>query len=130
MWISELLPYTAKMADDLCFIRSMNTEAINHEPAITLMQTGNQITGRPCLGAWVSLRLGIAEREPADLRRAGRQTDEHRTGAGDLGPLVVGGLSVRRTRGRGLPLERRPDSVHQQSARRSRRNPPPRRSTA
>ncbi|MCC6127377.1 MAG: DUF1501 domain-containing protein [Pirellulales bacterium] len=58
MWISELLPHTAKMADDLCFIRSMNTEAINHEPAITMMQTGNQITGRPCLGAWVSHGLG------------------------------------------------------------------------
>jgi hypothetical protein len=58
MWISELLPYTAKMADDMCFIRSMHTEAINHEPAITYMQTGNQITGRPCLGAWVSYGLG------------------------------------------------------------------------
>jgi uncharacterized protein (DUF1501 family) len=58
MWLSELLPHTAKMADDLCFIRSMNTEAINHEPAITMMQTGNQITGRPCMGAWVSYGLG------------------------------------------------------------------------
>jgi hypothetical protein len=60
MWISELLPYTARMADDMCFIRSMNTEAINHEPAITYMQTGNQNTGRPCLGAWVSYGLGSA----------------------------------------------------------------------
>lgn len=58
MWISELLPYTAKMADDMCFMRSMNTEAINHEPAITYMQTGNQLTGRPCLGAWASYGLG------------------------------------------------------------------------
>ena len=58
MWISELLPHTARMADDMCFIRSMHTEAINHEPAITYMQTGNQITGRPCLGAWVSYGLG------------------------------------------------------------------------
>ncbi len=46
------------MVDDMCFIRSMHTEAINHEPAITYMQTGNQITGRPCLGAWVSYGLG------------------------------------------------------------------------
>src|SRR5215207_3162871 len=45
MWVSELLPHTAKMVDDLCFIRSMHTEAINHEPAITYMQTGNQVTG-------------------------------------------------------------------------------------
>jgi len=60
MWVSELLPYTAKMVDDMCFIRSMNTEAINHEPAITLMQTGNMVTGRPCLGSWASYGLGSA----------------------------------------------------------------------
>jgi hypothetical protein len=58
MWMSEVLPHTAKMADDMVFIRSMNTEAINHEPAITYMQTGNQVTGRPCLGAWTSYGLG------------------------------------------------------------------------
>jgi len=58
MWVSELFPNKAKMVDDLCFIRSMQTEAINHEPAITYMQTGNQITGRPCLGSWVSYGLG------------------------------------------------------------------------
>jgi len=58
MWMSELLPHTAKMADDMVFIRSMNTEAINHEPAITFMQTGNQVTGRPCIGAWTSYGLG------------------------------------------------------------------------
>jgi hypothetical protein len=58
MWVSEMLPHTAKMVDDLCFIRSMNTDAINHEPAITLMQSGNMNTGRPCLGSWVSYGLG------------------------------------------------------------------------
>src|SRR5215468_4064086 len=58
MWVSELLPWTAKMVDDMCFVRSMYTEAINHEPAITYIQTGNQVTGRPCLGAWVSYGLG------------------------------------------------------------------------
>ncbi|TMQ33794.1 MAG: DUF1501 domain-containing protein, partial [Planctomycetota bacterium] len=58
MWVSELLPWTAKMVDDMCFIRSMHTEAINHEPAITYIQTGNQVTGRPCLGAWASYGLG------------------------------------------------------------------------
>ena len=58
MWVSELLPNTAKMVDEMCFIRSMNTDAINHEPAITFAQTGNQIAGRPCLGAWVSYGLG------------------------------------------------------------------------
>ena len=58
MWISELLPETAKVVDDLCFVRSMHTEAINHEPAITLMQTGNMVTGRPCIGSWMSYGLG------------------------------------------------------------------------
>jgi hypothetical protein len=58
MYVTELLPYTSKMVDDMVFIRSMHTEAINHEPAICFMQTGNQITGRPCLGAWVSYGLG------------------------------------------------------------------------
>jgi hypothetical protein len=57
-WFGELLPWKAKMANDMCFIRSMNTEAINHEPAITYIQTGNQVTGRPCLGAWASYGLG------------------------------------------------------------------------
>lgn len=58
MWVTELLPYTARMVDDMCFIRSMHTEAINHEPAICYMQTGNQVAGRPCLGAWASYGLG------------------------------------------------------------------------
>ena len=58
MWVTELLPWTAKMVDDMCFIRTMNTDAINHEPGITFQQTGNQITGKPCLGSWVSYGLG------------------------------------------------------------------------
>jgi len=57
-WVSELLPYTAKMADDLCFVRSMNTEAINHEPAITFIQSGHQLPGRPCIGSWLAYGLG------------------------------------------------------------------------
>lgn len=58
MWLSELLPWTSKVVDEMCFIRSMYTEAINHEPAITHMQTGNMVTGRPCIGAWISYGLG------------------------------------------------------------------------
>lgn len=57
-WLSELLPWTSKIADELCVIRSMHTEAINHEPAITHMQTGNMVTGRPCIGSWLSYGLG------------------------------------------------------------------------
>src|SRR5687767_7946752 len=58
MWVTELLPWTAKCVDDMCFIRSMHTEAINHEPAICHMQTGNMNAGRPCIGSWVSYGLG------------------------------------------------------------------------
>lgn len=66
--ISELLPYTGKVADDLCVIRSMHTEAINHDPAITFIQTGSQQPGRPSLGAWASYGLGSeAEDLPAFL---------------------------------------------------------------
>jgi hypothetical protein len=57
-WLSELLPYTAKQADRLCFIKAMFTEAINHDPAITFFQTGSQIAGRPSMGAWLSYGLG------------------------------------------------------------------------
>ena len=57
-WISELLPKTGSMADQLAFIHTMWTEAINHDPAITYIQTGNQIPGRPSLGAWLSYGLG------------------------------------------------------------------------
>src|SRR5208282_2245289 len=57
-WVSELLPYTAKIADHLTFIRSMNTEAINHDPAVTFLQTGSQIAGRPSIGSWLVYGLG------------------------------------------------------------------------
>jgi hypothetical protein len=57
-WVSELLPYTAKIADQLTFIKSLNTEAINHDPAVTFIQTGSQIAGRPSIGAWLSYGIG------------------------------------------------------------------------
>ncbi|MEZ6130628.1 MAG: DUF1501 domain-containing protein [Planctomycetaceae bacterium] len=58
MMNTELLPNLAQKADEICWMRSLHTEAINHEPAIAAMQTGNQITGRPCLGSWASYGLG------------------------------------------------------------------------
>jgi hypothetical protein len=58
--ISDLLPHTAKIADDLCFIKSLHTEAINHDPAITFFQTGSELAGRPSMGAWLSYGLGSA----------------------------------------------------------------------
>lgn len=57
-WVSELLPYTAKVADKLTFIKSVHTEAINHDPAVTFLQTGAQIAGRPSMGSWVVYGLG------------------------------------------------------------------------
>jgi hypothetical protein len=57
-WISELLPQTARIVDELAIVRSMYTEAINHDPAITFLQTGQQIAGRPSIGAWLSYGLG------------------------------------------------------------------------
>ena len=57
-WISEVMPYTAGIADDVCFIKSMYTEAINHDPALTFFQTGAQIGNRPSMGSWLSYGLG------------------------------------------------------------------------
>ena len=57
-WVSDLLPHTAKVVDELCIVRSMFTEAINHDPAITFLQTGSQLSGRPSIGAWVHYGLG------------------------------------------------------------------------
>ncbi|HEY5314899.1 MAG TPA: DUF1501 domain-containing protein [Pirellulales bacterium] len=57
-WISELLPHLGSVADDLCIIRSVHTEAINHDPAVTFLQTGHQLPGRPSFGSWISYGLG------------------------------------------------------------------------
>jgi hypothetical protein len=62
MTLTELLPNLGKVADDICWIKSMHTEAINHEPAICCLQTGNQVTGRPSLGSWASYGLGSMNR--------------------------------------------------------------------
>lgn len=59
-WLSELLPHTAGIADDMCIVNSMYTEAINHGPGVTFIQTGSQFPGRPSMGAWLSYGLGTA----------------------------------------------------------------------
>src|SRR5688572_26965785 len=58
LWVSDLMPHTADIVDELCFVRSMYTEAINHDPAITFFQTGSQLPGRPSIGSWLSYGLG------------------------------------------------------------------------
>jgi hypothetical protein len=62
-WVSDLLPHTAKIADELCVVKSMFTEAINHDPAITFFQTGSEIAGRPSMGSWISYGLGSENRD-------------------------------------------------------------------
>jgi hypothetical protein len=57
-WMSELMPHTSKIVDELCFIKSMYTEAINHDPAMTMIQTGSELPGRPSIGSWLSYGLG------------------------------------------------------------------------
>jgi hypothetical protein len=62
-WVSELLPHLSTRVDDICFIKSMNTEAINHDPAVTFRLTGSQIPGRPSIGSWLSYGLGSENRD-------------------------------------------------------------------
>lgn len=82
-WFSELLPHTARLADDLCVIRSMHTEAINHDPAMTMLQTGSQVPGRPSFGSWMSYGLGSENAElPAFVVMISRPS-----GAGNAQPL-------------------------------------------
>ncbi len=82
MWVSGLLPWTKKVVDEMCFVRSMHTEAINHEPAISLMQTGNQVTGRPCLGSWMSYGLGsLNENLPSFVVMVAKPTNQEQVQA-------------------------------------------------
>jgi len=62
-WLSDLVPHTAKIADELCFLKSLHTEAINHDPAITFFQTGAQLAGRPSIGSWLAYGLGSENRD-------------------------------------------------------------------
>lgn len=66
-WVSDLLPNIARVSDKLCFIKSMYTEAINHDPAITFFQTGSQIAGRPSIGSWLSYGLGSMNKDLPDF---------------------------------------------------------------
>lgn len=62
-WFSDLMPHTAKLADDLCFIKSLHTNQINHDPAVTFAQTGFQLAGRPSMGSWISYGLGTGNKD-------------------------------------------------------------------
>ena len=66
-WVSELFPHTASIVDELCIIKSMHTDAINHEPAVMFVQTGSQLTGRPSIGSWLSYGLGTDNKNLPDF---------------------------------------------------------------
>jgi hypothetical protein len=122
-WLSELLPHTASVADDLCFIKSMHTEAINHGPGVTFVQTGSQFPGRPSMGAWASYGLGT---ENADLpafvvlvtkNKGGQPLFAQLWGTGFL-PTTHQGVQFRSGKEPVLYLNR-PDGLNEADARRS-----------
>ena len=102
-WMSELLPHTASVADDLCIIRSMNTEAINHGPGVTMMQTGSQFPGRPSMGAWLWYGLGSESQDlpgfvvMVSTRRGGQPLVSRLWGSGFL-PGKYDGVRLRPNR--------------------------------
>lgn len=124
IWLSENLPHLAKVVDDVCVIKSMHTEAINHDPAATLFQTGSVIAGRPSMGAWVNYGLGTEnENLPAFVAmtsngsaNAGQPLYDRLWGAGFL-PGQYQGVKFR---GQGDPILDlyNPDGVTQQQRRR------------
>ena len=78
-WVSELLPHITSIVDDICIVKTVNTEAINHDPAITFIQTGFQQPGRPCFGAWLAYGLGSSnENLPAFIVMisSGKESDQ------------------------------------------------------
>jgi hypothetical protein len=98
-WVSEVMPHLSKVVDDICFVKSMHTDAINHDPAITFMQTGFQIAGRPSIGGWMSYGLGSENEDlPAFVAmlsgRGGQPLYDRLWGAGFL-PSVHQGVRFR-----------------------------------
>ena len=100
-WVSELLPYTAKIADRIAIVRSLHTDAINHDPAITFLQTGHQLAGRPSMGAWLAYGLGSENQNlPAFVvmvsqgKRAGQPLYSRLWGSGFL-PTRYAGVKFR-----------------------------------
>jgi hypothetical protein len=109
LWIGDLLPHTQKIADDICVINSMNTEAINHDPAITFIQTGSQQPGRPSLGSWVDYGLGS---ESENLPSFVVLISTPSTGTGDQGLLSrLWGSGFLPSRHQGVKLRSGAESV-------------------
>ena len=117
-WVSELLPHTAKIADQLTFIKSLNTEAINHDPAVTMAQTGSQLGGRPSMGSWISYGIGC---ETEDLPAFVVMISSGRRRPAAIRPAVGQWLSAQPISGREVPLRGRSGAVPFQSPRVRRR---------
>ena len=103
---TSLLPHIGGIADDICIIRSLQTEQINHDTAHTFMNTGNRLPGRPSMGSWINLRAGQRVGRPAGLRGAdvgGRGSE-----SADCRSSVAFGFSARQIPGGQAELERRP----------------------
>ena len=112
-WVSSLMPHTAAIADELCFIKSMHTDAVNHAPAISFLLSGGQLPGRPTLGAWLSYGLGSeAENLPAFVvmtsvskgTTCGQIFYDFYWGSGFLPSRLSGREVPRQPRSRALPL--------------------------
>jgi hypothetical protein len=125
-WVSDLLPQTAAIADELCFVKSLHTEAINHDPAITFCQTGAQLAGRPSMGAWVAYGLGAENQNlPAFVvlvsQGSGDPADQplydRLWGSGFL-PTTYQGVKLR-SRGDPVLFLKNPDGVSAESRRRT-----------
>ena len=118
MWISELLPWTARLADQIALVKTVWTEAINHDPAVTYICTGHQLPGPPEPGRVAELRPGHDESEPAGFCRHDRLVVEQGSRPGDLQPALGIGLFADPAPGRGAALDRRPGPVLVEPARR------------
>ena len=95
-WFSEIVPHTASIADDICLIKSMHTEAINHDPAITAINTGSQQPGKPAMGAWLDWGMGSPNQNlPGYVVMISRGKETYRPSMTDFGAVVFFPPSIR-----------------------------------
>ena len=129
MWVSELLPWTAKIVDEISLIKTVWTEAINHDPAVTYICTGHQLPGRASLGSWLSYGLGTMNQNlPAFVVMTASWTGQGGR-PGHLQPALGVGLPAQQAPGRGPAVQGRPGPLPLQSPGRRRRPPAGARST-
>ena len=125
MWVSELLPWTAKLVDEIALVKTVWTEAINHDPAVTYICTGNQLPGRPSLGSWLSYGLGTMNQNlPAFVVMTASWSSKAAAQA-LYNRLWGAGYPAQQAPGRRPPLQRRPGPLPVQPPGRRRRHPPP-----